>query len=633
MNKFIIPLFIAGVFAISAKSQSYPVSEIPENLLKNSNAVVRLDETKVTIEDRRTQKVETTFVITILNEQGKRYARMFEGYDPNTKIKELDALILDEEGEKIEHIKEKDFEDVSAVSGGTLYGDSRVKYANYTATSYPYTIVFTSEVIDHNTGFISTWYALSHNYVGVEKSVYTITAPADLGLRTKEFNLDAYDVTKEKSGTNITYSVSNILALKPEVMSPPDDMLYPKVMFGLSKFHLEGYDGDASSWMAFGTWMYNELLKETFDLPEETKQKMTALVADKPSTYEKAKAIYEYVQQNTRYISVQVGIGGWRPMKASEVDELGYGDCKALTNYTKNLLDAVGVTSYYSVIYGESDYPKSLEEDFVSIQGNHIILDIPIDGKDVWIDCTSQDDPFNYIGSFTDNRTALAITPEGGEMKRTTSYKNEVNKQIITANCTIDADGWLDGTVTLEDMGVVYDRFRISLMDSDEKEEYYKRYWKNLNNLTIDSIAFENDKTSVKFTEKITIDAPSIISYTGDIGLLIPNFFNNRLSTPERYRNRTTPFYIVRGFADEDTYTIELPENVTIDFIPDPVHKSNEFGNYEMRIEANGKTLVYHRKMSLNAGTYDKEKYNDFRNFIRSASKTDNAKVVLKKVN
>ena len=52
---------------------------------------------------------------------------------------------------------------------------------------------------------------------------------------------------------------------------------------------------------------------------------------------EKAKIVYKYMQEKTRYISVQVGIGGFKPMLAKDVDRLGYGDCKALSNYTKAL--------------------------------------------------------------------------------------------------------------------------------------------------------------------------------------------------------------------------------------------------------------------------------------------------------
>ncbi len=74
---------------------------------------------------------------------------------------------------------------------------------------------------------------------------------------------------------------------------------------------------------------------------------------------------------------------------------------KDLTNYTKALLDLVGVTSYYSHIDANSDEPVSFENDFASLeQGNHVILNIPNKDKDVWLECTSQTMPFGFLGDF-----------------------------------------------------------------------------------------------------------------------------------------------------------------------------------------------------------------------------------------
>ena len=122
--------------------------------------------------------------------------------------------------------------------------------------------------------------------------------------------------------------------------------------------------------------MYHDLIKDTYDLPTSTVTMIKDLVKDEVDDIGNAKKVYEYVQGKTRYISVQVGIGGWKPFNASEVDKLGYGDCKALTNYTMSLLKAVGVESNYSVVYAGSSQ-KNIEDDFTSIQGNHVILNIP----------------------------------------------------------------------------------------------------------------------------------------------------------------------------------------------------------------------------------------------------------------
>ena len=69
------------------------------------------------------------------------------------------------------------------------------------------------------------------------------------------------------------------------------------------------------------------------------------MVKNATTDREKAAILYNYMQNNMRYVSIQLGIGGLRPFPASFVDDKKYGDCKALSNYLKSALDAVGVKS------------------------------------------------------------------------------------------------------------------------------------------------------------------------------------------------------------------------------------------------------------------------------------------------
>ncbi len=58
---------------------------------------------------------------------------------------------------------------------------------------------------------------------------------------------------------------------------------------------------------------------------------------------QKVFALYDYLQKNTRYISVQLGIGGWQPFPADYVATKRYGDCKALSNFMVALLKEAGI--------------------------------------------------------------------------------------------------------------------------------------------------------------------------------------------------------------------------------------------------------------------------------------------------
>ncbi len=93
--------------------------------------------------------------------------------------------------------------------------------------------------------------------------------------------------------------------------------MYPQLKMGLEHFNIEGVDGSAKNWKEFGQWYADKILVGTDVLPEETKVKIRNLVGDEKNTIEKAKIIYKYMQEKTRYVSIQVGIGGWKPMYAA----------------------------------------------------------------------------------------------------------------------------------------------------------------------------------------------------------------------------------------------------------------------------------------------------------------------------
>ena len=72
-------------------------------------------------------------------------------------------------------------------------------------------------------------------------------------------------------------------------------------------------------------------------------------------------------------------------MTAMEVDELGYGDCKGLSNYTMALLEEADVTSYYSKIYAGEGERVNLDPKIAFQHSNHVILMVPFEKDTVWM--------------------------------------------------------------------------------------------------------------------------------------------------------------------------------------------------------------------------------------------------------
>ena len=92
-----------------------------------------------------------------------------------------------------------------------------------------------------------------------------------------------------------------------------------------------------NTWEGFGKFI-SELLKGRDVLPDDIKVKVHQLTDQLKDDKQKVYVLYDFLQKNTRYISIQLGIGGWQPFDAKYVAAKRYGDCKALSNYMVALL-------------------------------------------------------------------------------------------------------------------------------------------------------------------------------------------------------------------------------------------------------------------------------------------------------
>lgn len=614
-------------FVLSVNAQNLSLLTISKELTENANACIRSQDIVVNINARNSMSIKTKRVVTVLNEQGIRHIDASQYYDKSLKILSIEAKILNSNGLEIKKIKRKDFRDQSLSEG--MYSDIRILQIDYTPISYPFTVVFECEIETINTAFLPSWTPLENYFLSTENSKIAFNYPSDLGFKFKEDNFEGYAIEKTEKEGFLSFEAKNIQAIRNEDYAPSLKKFTPIVIFGLNKFHLEGVDGEAEDWKSFGKWRFDKLIEGTDELPQETKDKIISLVGNEKNDLKKAKIVYEYVQNKTRYVSIQMGIGGWKPMLAKDVDRLGYGDCKALTNYTRALLNVVGVDSYYtSVFAGNSKI--DFTEDFVSMQGNHIILALPYDGTICWMECTSQTMPFGFLGDFTDDRLALIVTPEGGELIRTQQYSDLDNSQITTGNYTLNSNGKLNGSVSIKSKGTQYDsKYLLERKSIDELDRHYKNYFSTINNLNWKNHVFENNKEVIEFTEKIDVEAENYASKNGTNLMFALNAFNQYTSIPKRHRTRTSPFEISRGFYDYDDIIINLPDDYLVEFIPEAVEFQEKFGHYKTEIQLNDNKVIYKRSLTINKGFYSKSEYEDYRKFIEKIAKNDNAKLML----
>ncbi|MBO9684270.1 MAG: DUF3857 domain-containing protein, partial [Flavisolibacter sp.] len=537
-------------------------------------------------------------------------------------------------GNVLRKAKSKDVKDFSAVQDISLFDDNRVKVLDFTNQFYPYTVEFETEVKYNNTYMLPDWFPQQNEKLSVESSSYSFIAPADYTIRFKAFNYEGLPSSSVEKNKQIkTWKVTGLAAVKKLFASPTWNELTPSVYFAPSKFEMEGYKGNGSTWQDLGKFPL-ALNQGRDKLPDDIIQRVADLTKNINDEKEKIRVLYNYLQQNTRYISIQLGIGGLQPFEASFVAKKGYGDCKALSNYMYSLLKAAGIKSHYTLVKGGRDLDdKYLVEDFPSDQFNHIILCVPLSKDTVWLECTSQTESAGYMGDFTGNRKALLITEDGGKLVSTPHYGIKENIQVRIIKGKINSEGALVMNVTTNYKCLQQDE-KSALINQLSKDKVRKYLQEDLELSTyeVSNFKYEQKKNILpEIDEHLDVVVDNYATITGKRLFITPNILSRggmKLSDEEE---RKVDFVLDYEFRDEDNYEIEIPEGYSLEAMPQDVALKTKFGSYSCTTKLDGNKIIYHRIREQFGGRFPARDQKELAKFFEDIYKADRARMVLVK--
>lgn len=631
--RFYLILLFTSISTIATAQVNYDASLIAKNLLPYASAVVRNKEVTVEVKALDNTLYHIKTAITVLNKNGDDLAHIAIWHNKSNVIRYIKGVVYNEFGKQIRKFSESNFEDVSAANDFSLFEDSRVKHYIPSVTDYPYTIEYEYERRSEQSLIFDDWEPNPKTGMAVEKSSFTFICKPDFNIRYKEINLpNKALISNGPKLKTYSWQISNMKAIKDEPYSPNPATYLSSVKIAPEKFTYESIKGSFTNWNELGKWIYDKLLLNRDELAAETVAHIKEITKDVPDPKQKARIIYEYMQQKTRYVSVQVGIGGYQPFLAADVDKQSYGDCKALVNYTKALLKAVHIDSYYCVVEA-GDKKISMLNDFASMdQGNHIILCLPFKNDTTWLECTSRKIPFGFLGDFTDDRTVLACTPQGGKLMYPPKYLAGNNLQTRKANFNVNDAGELTGDMETLFKGTQYEnRERVIDESPAEQVKDLKRIYP-VNNLDIEKFEFKQNKNQQPVTtENIKLKACDYASVNDGKFYFMINPVNRRTTTPRDVRNRINEVYINDGYTDEDEINYTLPKGYHLDKMPLNINIKQPFGTFTATMHLKGDQLTYTRKIQIIDGYYGKDTYPDLVDFYRKVVDADDYSVTLVK--
>ena len=513
--------------------------------------------------------------------------------------------------------------------GEGLIEDGYVTYFNIPASTYPVLVEIEYELKIKGTLSIPDFRYITPKE-GLVEANYTVKVPPQIPLRYKaEQTTIKPEIVDNGKYKIYKWSAKNLAPIEYEVGAASGADKYPHVKIAVDKFSFYGFEGDMSSWKNFGLWLKN--LYQGLDvLPQDRQQFFVTLVKGASSDTEKISRIYSYLQQNFRYVSIQLGIGGLRPFSADFTDKKKYGDCKALSNYMKAALKTVGINSHIAIINASFDQIP-VDPDFPSNDFNHAILCVPRPKDSIWLECTSSTSEFNELGTFTENRNALLITDNGGVLVATPKSRSSANVISTTSVVTVEDDlGCL--TETIFNSKGVY-REAINDILKEKRDDQKRAIVSYFGFKQPDDFAFTKDDPSAGAT-KLKLSVSKLPEFSAGnklfVNARIHKMWSKNLPKSDK---RQLDYYFQYPFEKKDTTIYKLAASMRPEALPKENEINCSYASYKSKCWYNEKENAVYivTSLVLKEHKIPSAQYAEVKTFFDKVMQDDSQKIVLNK--
>lgn len=579
--------------------------------------------TTYTITNLSDADITKEYRIQINSEHGYEFAYFNDYIDQFREIKKLNMVVYDSQGNEVKKLRKGDALELGLNSKGEM-GDAKLVILDPDYRSFPFTLKVEVELKLKGFLRLPPFIPRDNFNLAVDFARLTVQHDPELHFIYNEANVTPPEKTEGKMIQRI-YSVTQLPHIDKKIRKEDFYALQPKVLIYPENFELGKSTGKNTSWRDFGNWFY-DLNDFPYSLTEDTKKFIDGL--DKSDDKELIQNIYEYMQDKTRYVSIQLGIGGYKSMTTEDVEENGFGDCKALSTYMKNMLDYAGLKANYILVNAGTDAPD-IDKERPGNQFNHVYLGVPLKQDTVYLECTSQTAPTDYPGTFTDDRYVLWIEKDNSRIIRSRIYDHEENIQKNEAKVIMNEYGNAYIKINTNNSGVFFDEIMIY---ESAPEDYISNYHKmkfSYKDFVVDNYSYEHqERSKPRFDTQYELDIRGLGRTVGD-RQIIPL---NMLSPIDDYVDRSELMEyasIKRGMTIEDIVRVTLPDNYWIYNLPENEKVEGAHGIYTVSAEFDGKELTIKRNITLYKGLYKQERFTQFEEFFDKVKKIENKKLVL----
>lgn len=463
----------------------------------------------------------------------------------------------------------------------------------------------------------------------------SVTGPADMPLvhAVKDGDVEFTENTVDGL-TTYGWTRANVEQLEPEIGMVPFRQVATRVL--VSSIH---------TWPELSQFGYG--LLGTKCIAEDSVKELTAdITKGLETTEEKITAIHYWVMENVRYLGLAMDRGAFlEPHTAAYTLEKEYGICRDKAVLMVTMLGEIGVPAWVVMI--NPSYATDTEIPSVYFEHGIVAIEDELGGYryfDPTIEHHREIDA-SYVG----DRWVLHLTPEGEDIRQIPHRPASVNSGHSAETGALHDDGSIEGTTVITGRGIY--EMVMRQYASVTTNEQMRQVWDELvqgiypgAELTEFTTSDEEDlytpmSTTVRYRiEDYALDADPYVlfrvpSATGAFDVL-SSLLVGRLT---KLSEREFPLAIGTTIGMAEETTIELPEGLTVESMPDPVTYqegpitltiSYEFAPAEAGARAHVK---YAKTFGVDAFEISPEEYLSMKEAGRLASRAMRGEIVLKR--
>lgn len=598
----------------------------------NASKATLYDLADITIQPDGTTRTVTRQTIKIFNKLAREQESEVKipytsGYET---VKILRARTIRPDGTVV-NVQPEDIRDHELNDEGGEYSDAKVVSFSMPAVDAGCIIDYEYETVQSKSqmagNFWTDWY-FQGGTDPVMLSRLTVTMPKDLKMTEQYKNTPTRPQVKPSAdGKTVTFTweQKNVDPLEVEPMMPPVDNIIPAM-------HIS----TVPSWQSIADW-YTGLAKDRMVATGDVKTLAHTLTKDAKTPEAKAKAIYYYVEEKTRYVALELGQSAYQPHPPAWTCAKQYGDCKDMATLLVAMLREVGVTAYPVLLKVDpiDDSRNSLPSPGAF---NHAICLAEIDGKKYWLDATAQVCPWGSIPDGDRGADAFVIRDGKGAFETIPYATPEENQRDVTAKLALNSDGSASGTVEMQGNGEwdLYMRTQLSYLTPDRIKPFMQQMAQNMapDAKVVDyKISDVTDKDQpVKIT--LNVQFPFWASQSGDLLLFKarPEQTGGGASSPLRDDIRKLPIAQEKAGMGNSLLEVTLPADYALLSAPKATTEvKSDLGQFTRTVTVQGNKLVVQTKGEDFRAQVPPARYEEVRKYFASFQRASDELVIVKK--